>query len=109
MKEIEVIVESYEKTYEIFKSMGFTIKREMEKKRTRYTKGKVVFDIDFWPQIPPFVEIEADSLDSAKGAAKELGLNPSEGLICSPSNVYVKYGINPNDYVLMTFDKFVKR
>ena len=67
MQEIEITVEDYEKTYAIFKALGFVIKREMGKKRVRYQKGKAVFDIDFWPQIPPYLEVEADSLENAKG------------------------------------------
>ncbi len=109
MKEIETIVDDYGKTYEIFKSIGFVIKREMDKKRVRYAKGSAVFDIDFWPRIPPFIEVEADSLENAKSAAKELGFDPESGLICSASNVYIKYGFNPNDYQSMTFEDFVKK
>jgi hypothetical protein len=30
-------------------------------------------------------------------------------LICSASNVYIKYGFNPNDYVSMTPKGFVKK
>ncbi len=109
MKEIEVVVDNYEKTYELLKSTGFIIKREMEKRRIRYKKGEAVFDIDFWPQIPAYVEVESNSIENAKTAAKELGFDLDKGLICSASNVYVKYGFNPNDYISMTFNGFVKK
>src|SRR3989344_538225 len=33
MKEIEIVVDDYEKTYELIKSLGFIIKREMGKRR----------------------------------------------------------------------------
>ncbi|HEY4503134.1 MAG TPA: CYTH domain-containing protein [Candidatus Paceibacterota bacterium] len=109
MKETEIIVDNFLKTYDIFKSIGFVIKREMEKKRIRYQKGKAVFDIDFWPRVPTFIEVEADSLENARAAALELGFDPDKGLICSASSVYVKYGIDPNDYISMTFKEFVKK
>lgn len=109
MKEIEIVVEDYQKTYEIFKALGFIIKREMGKKRIRYTKGKAVYDIDFWPQIPPYVEVEADSIENAKAAAREAGFDPEKGLICSASNVYIKYEFNPNDYISMTPKGFIKK
>ena len=86
----------------ILKSAGFVIKREQERKRIRYKKGAAVFDIDFWPQIPPYVEVEADSMEHAKEAAIEAGFDPEKGLVCSASNVYIKYGINPSDYISMT-------
>jgi len=109
MKEIEIVVDDYEKTYELIKSLGFIIKREMGKRRVRYEKDKAVFDIDFWPQIPPYLEVEADSIENAKEASRELGLNPEKGLICSASQVYVRYGFNPNDYISMTSKGFIKK
>ncbi|HEV7424462.1 MAG TPA: class IV adenylate cyclase [Candidatus Paceibacterota bacterium] len=109
MQEIEIIVDDYKKTYQIFKSMGFVIKREQEKRRIRYKKGEAVFDIDFWPQIPPYIEIESNSIENAKKAARELGFDGEKGLICSASNVYVRYGINPNEYITMNFEEFIKK
>ncbi|MBI5139439.1 CYTH domain-containing protein [Candidatus Nomurabacteria bacterium] len=109
MQEMEIIVDDYHKSYELFKSLGFVIKREQEKRRIRYEKGKAVFDIDFWPQIPPYVEVEANSLENAKEAAKEAGFDPEKGLICSASQIYVRYGFNPNDYVSMTPKGFIKK
>ncbi len=109
MQEMEIVVDDYQKTYAIFKALGFIVKREMGKRRVRYQKDKAVFDIDFWPQIPPYLEVESDSLENAKAAARELGFDPEKGLICSASNVFVKYGFNPNDYISMTPKGFVKK
>lgn len=108
MKEIEIIVDNYEKTYELLKSTGFIIKRDMEKRRVRYKKDSAVFDIDFWPRIPPFVEVEADSLENAQKAAILAGFDIKDGLICSASQVYIKYDINPKEYSVMTFKEFIK-
>jgi len=109
MKEIEIVVDDFQKAYELIKSVGFVIKREMTKKRTRYKKDKATFDIDFWPQIPPYIEIEADSLENARKAAQEAGFDLEKGLICSASQVYMKYGFNPNDYSSMTSKEFIKK
>ena len=109
MKEIEVVVGDYKKMHELFCSMGFIIKREMEKRRIKYTKGVTTFDIDFWPRLYPILEVESDSLENAKASGAELGLNRDECVICSPSSIYVKNGINPNDYRVMTFKEFIKK
>lgn len=109
MKEIEVIVEDYNKTFEIFKAIGFVVKREEHNRRISYRKGMVVFDIDFWPQIPPYVEIESDSLVNAQNAALELGFDPKDGLICSAKKVYKRYGIDKDEYSYVSFDKMVKK
>ncbi len=109
MKEIETVVDSYAKTFELLIAIGFIVKREQENKRIRYQKGNAVFDIDFWPQIPPYVEVEADSLEAAKVAAQELGFDPEQGFIFSAKQVHKRYGIDENDYSSMTFEGFVKK
>lgn len=109
MKEIEVIVDSYDKTYEILKSVGLVPKIEERNKRIRYERGGVVYDIDFWPQLPPYVEIEADSLEGVHIAARELGFDPKDGLICSAKQVFKRYGINKDEYSLISFEKMIKK
>lgn len=109
MKEVEIIVDDYPRTYELMKALGFVIKREEENKRIRYQKNDVVFDIDIWPQIPPYLEIESSSLQRTEEAGLELGFDPKDALICSASKIYKKYGFDLNDYTSMTFDAFVKK
>jgi adenylate cyclase, class 2 len=109
MKEIEVVVDSYEKTSDILKSMGFIIKHQAKNKRIRYEKGDAVFDIDFWPQIPPYVEIESTSLEKAKDAARELGFNSEDGLVCSVNQVYKKYGYDISEYSSITSERMIKK
>ncbi len=109
MQEIEIVVSDYQKMFDFFTAIGFVVKREQENKRVRYQKGKAVFDIDFWPQIPPYIEVEADSLEAAQAAARELGFDPEKGFIFSPKQVYRRYGFEENDYSSMTFAGFVKK
>ncbi len=109
MKETEISVDDYDKTSKLMQAVGFVIKREEKNKRIRYTKGNVVFDIDFWPGIPPYIEIESSSFKEAEDAAVLLGFYPKEGLICSAGTVYRKYGIEPKDYSSITFDGMVKK
>ena len=109
MKEIEVVVDSYEKTCEIIKSMGFIVKGQQKNKRVRYMKNDVVFDIDSWPFIPPYLEIESTSLEKAKNAAKELDFNLEQSLMCSTHQVYKKYGFDVNDYSSITFGGMIKK
>ena len=109
MQENEIELSDYKKAFQIFESLGFIVKLAIKNKRIKYEKGNVAYDIDFYPQIPPFVEIEADSLDAVKRAATELDFDPEKGLICSPTQVYNKYGINLNEYSSINFEEFVKR
>ncbi len=109
MKEIEIIVDDYQKTYELMKALGFVIKREEKNKRIRYTKGSAVFDIDFWPFIPPYLEVESTSIQLAKNAASELGLDGEVGIISTAGAVYKKYGINKDEYSSITFEGMKKK
>ena len=109
MKEIEIIVDNYKKTYEFLKSIGFVVKIEVKNKRIRYVKENVVFDIDLYPQIPPYLEIEADSLAEAQNAAHELGFNLEKSLICSAKQIFKRYGINLDDYSSITFEGIMKK
>ena len=109
MKEIEVTVSDYEKTYTLLKSMGLIVRREEKNRRIRYTKGGVVFDIDFWPFIPPYLEIESTSYEAVRTAARELGFDPKDGLICAAKQVYAKYGIDKEQYSSISFEGLVKK
>ncbi len=109
MQEIEVVVEDYQKTFEIFKAIGLVVKREEKNKRVRYQKGDVVFDIDSWPFIPTYLEIESDSYEKAKAAARELGFDSEAGLIGTAATVYKIYGINKDEYSSITFEGLVKK
>jgi adenylate cyclase, class 2 len=109
VKEIEVKVDSYEKTYKLLKAIGLVVKREEENKRTKYKKGETIFDIDSWPQIPTYLEIESSSIEEAKRMAKEVGLDPEDSLILSPMEGYKKYGYDLNEYSSVTFKVMIKK
>ena len=109
MKEIEVAVEDYDKTSSLLRAIGLTVKTEEKNKRIRYEKGDITFDLDFWPQIPPYIEIESSSYEKARNAAKELGFNPEEGIIGTAGSVYKKYGIDTDEYSSITFEGLVKK
>lgn len=109
MKEIEVVVDDYNKAYELVQAMGLVLNKQEKNRRIRYMKGDVTFDIDFWPQIPTYLEIESDSYEKVNKAAMELGFDPSVGLIGSAGNVYRKYGYNIDDYSSITFDGMIKK
>lgn len=109
MEEIEVVVDSYENTKLFLQKIGLIEKHEAEKKRTRWQKGETEFDIDTWPAIPTFLEIEAPSWEDIDVATKALGFDPKERKICSANQIYKMYGITVNDYQRIGFDGLVKK
>jgi adenylate cyclase, class 2 len=109
MQEIEILIDNPDKTCEMLKAIGLIVKHEAKNKRVRYFKKDITFDIDFWPQIPPYLEIESNSFGKAKIAARKLGFNPKNALICSTNQVYKKYGYNLGDYSHINFERMIKK
>ncbi len=109
MEEVEINVGDFEKTAEFLRKIGLKEKFYEENKRIRYQLNDIEFDIDFWPQLEPYLEIEAPSWEKVDEAIKLLGLNPEDKKIFSTYQVYQLKGINENDYQEITFEKMIKK
>lgn len=109
MEEIQVEVHDFEKTAELLLKLGLIEKFYEENKRIRYQLGDLEFDIDFWPKLLPYLEIEASSWKELNRAMALLGLNPKEKKIFSTQQVYKLSGVNEDDYKEITFKRLVKK
>jgi len=109
MKEVEVEVSNFEKTAELLLSIGMIYKFYEENKRIRWKKGDIEFDIDTWPELNPYLEIETSSWEKVDEAIKLLELNPADKKIFSTFQIYKMNGINEIDYMRITFDEMIKR
>lgn len=109
IEEIETEVSNFESTFQILLKIGMIIKFEQEKKRTRWKKDNVVFDIDTWPRLNPYLEVESSSEEEMEKGIEWLGLDKKEAKKFSATQVYEMNGIRDKDYVKLTFKEFVKR
>jgi adenylate cyclase class 2 len=109
MEEIEVEVSDFEKTAEIILKLGLIEKFYEENRRIRYKLKNVEFDIDFWPLLEPYLEIEAPSWKEVDEGIELLGLDPKDKKIFSTFQVYQLSGINELDYKVLTIEKAVKK
>lgn len=110
MEEVEVIVDSYEETKTFLKKIGLIEKHgEAQKKRSKWKKGSITFDIDTIAMIPTYLEIEAESWNDIDKIALELGLDPEKRKICSAHQIYQIYGIDVDSYKTINFDEQVKK
>ena len=109
MEEIEIIVSDFMKTAELLNRMGFVEKFYEENRRIRYLLEDIEFDIDFWPQLDPYLEIEAPSWEKIDEGIKLLGLNPKDKKIFSTNQVYKLKGMDELDYKEITFKGMIKR
>jgi adenylate cyclase, class 2 len=109
MKEVEVVVSDFNLTDQFLKSIGMIEKFYEENKRERYIFDNVEIDIDTWPMITPYVELEGNSWENVEAVAEKLGFVWSEHLRCSTMQIYKKYGIDENDYAVITFNEQIKK
>lgn len=103
--EIEVEISDFDKMASILEKLGcFTGQYYQENKRKQFILGDLEFDIDQWPNIPAFLEIEGKSEEDVERGLKMLGLENGErghfGLI----NIYERYGIKIHDYKELKFN-----
>jgi len=109
MEEVEINVSDFDKTAELLNKAGFIEKFYQENKRIRYQLNDIEFDIDFWPQLDPYLEIEAPSWEKIDEAIKLLELNPEDKRIFSTTQIYKLKGIEDIDYKEITFNGLIKR
>jgi adenylate cyclase class 2 len=109
MKEVEIVVSDFNLADKLLIELGFIEKFYEENKRERYVLDNIEIDIDGWPMIPSYVELEGNSWESLEKLANKLNLNWSEHSRCSTMQVYEKYGINENDYSVITFEEQIKK
>ena len=57
-KELEIKVDEFEETNNMLEILGYIHKDYQENKRIRYYLNDVEIDIDTWPMIPTYVELE---------------------------------------------------
>jgi len=105
MQEIELKVNDFDKTSAFFEAIGFVIKHSAEKKRIRWVKDDVEFDIDIYPCLEPYIEIETTSWDKIKSSAEALGLNYEDKKIFSANQVYALKGIDVGKLLKISFEE----
>ena len=93
-KEVEFEVPNFEAANEFLECIGIPSKQYQENRRTRYLLDGVEIDIDEWPLIPPYIEIEANNEQEVLQMVKKLGLENEKVTSANTQDVYKMYGID---------------
>lgn len=72
--ELEIVVSDFDETNRILQKLGYKPRTFQENFRIEYSLNGVNFDIDKWPLIPPYVEIEGTSEHEVLTAANALNI-----------------------------------
>ncbi len=92
MLENEINVKSIEEANSLLEALGFSYKSYQEKRRISYLLNQFEIDIDTWPGIPPFFEVEGNSKEELEELLNKLGYTFSDTVSCTADEIYRKYG-----------------
>lgn len=106
-EEIEFTVGDMNKAEVFLERLGLVAYRHQQKKRYSFQLGEVFADIDTWPKIPTYIELEGPTEESLKQAAAKLNLD-WQNVVLENARLVIenRYNIPVGNMKWFTFDKF---
>lgn len=92
-EETETRVENFEIMEQILRAIGLHLQWHREKKRTSFTLGKTKFEIDEYPRLPPYLEIEGSQEEIGK-YVKLLGFTMKQASLLSATKLLKQHKVN---------------
>lgn len=102
--EWEVTVGDFDTTDVMLRMLGYTPKAYQENYRTTWEIAGVRYELDEWPKIPPYLEIEGEDVASVREAAEWLEIDPDTLTGMNTTKVYAHYGLDLGDFPQLRFD-----
>lgn len=93
MMETELEVSDIQTANSLLEALGFSYKCHQEKQRISYVLDDHPIDIDSWPGIPTYVEVEGKSEEDLKDFLSKLGYSMSDTVSCTVDEIYAEHGI----------------
>lgn len=92
--EREVNTSSFEETNSILESIGIVKRSYQEKIRYSFKLDGADIEIDLWPKLTPYMEIECDDINIIKSIITRLGFDDKEVVSTNTLQLYRKIGID---------------
>ena len=92
MLETEIDVPSIKEANNLLEALGYSYKSYQEKERITYILDGYEIDIDTWPGIPTYFEVEGESEEDLENILNKLGYSMKDTISCTADDVYRKYG-----------------
>ena len=102
--ETETAVGDFDATNTLLGKIGYQPKAYQENRRSSWTLDGAAIEVDEWPLIPPYLEIEGNSADHVHATALALGLPLAELTSENTTKVYRRYGIDIEAIPRLTFE-----
>lgn len=107
IEEIEFEVSDFNNAKLFMEKIGLHAQRFQEKLRHTFHLENTTIDIDTWPNVPTYVELEADTEEKLKIMAEKLDLPWDKVIFESAGTVITKYyNIPVTKLKYFTFDRF---
>lgn len=87
-KEVEFEVEDFNTANEFLEKIGFENRSYQENERIQYILNNVEIDIDSWPMIPPYMEIEGESEEEIINMKKILNIDETKVTTLNCDDIY---------------------
>lgn len=105
-KEVEFEVEDFNKANEFLERIGFFNRGYQENDRIQYFLDGVEIDIDSWPMIPTYMEIEGKSKEEVMKMKEKLDLDESKITTLNCDDIYKQiYNIDISKIKELKFKK----
>jgi len=91
-KELEIEVNDFGKANELLEVLGYKNRGFQQNKRTQYILDGVEIDLDKWPMIPEYMEIEGKSKEDVYKTLDKLGIDKSKIVTLDVASIYTYYG-----------------
>jgi len=102
-KELEVVVSDFDSMHAILQKLGYTPRAYQENKRESWELDGVQIEIDSWPMIPVYLEIEGKDEASVNDLLMRLDLGDKIITSENTTKVYARYGINLHEITDLKF------
>jgi adenylate cyclase, class 2 len=104
-RELEIEVSDFEKTNKILLELGYKYRNYQENFRVIYKLDNIEFDIDSWPLIPKYVEIEGKNELEVKKIIEKLDLDKNKITNYDVTSIYSEiYNIDILNIDILKFE-----
>jgi adenylate cyclase class 2 len=104
VSETETAVGDFDTADVLLGKLGYRPKAYQENRRSSWALGGAAVEIDEWPLIPAYVEIEGESSEHVHATAVALGFAVEELTSENTTKVYRRYGIDIEAIPRLTFE-----
>ncbi len=106
MMENEIEVSSINQANSILEALGLSYKSYQEKRRVTYILNGHEIDIDSWPGIPTYFEVEGENEEDLEEFLDVLGYKLEDTVSCTADQVYEMYGKTMFGKRILCFDDY---